>query len=61
MKRRDFLFAAGALGAAWLAPGRVTAQQPMRFADMHAHLGLKQGNGMRKAMAEGGMLMVAKK
>ena len=61
MERRDFLRVAGTLAAACFAPARSFAQQPLRFADMHAHLGLKQGNGMRQAMMAGGMLIVAEK
>ena len=42
-------------------PVRLHAQQPLRFADMHAHLFFKQGENMRAFMAANGMLVVAEK
>ena len=63
MNRRTFLYAAGAFAARpLLAPLVASAQQrAMRFADMHAHLGMRQGLSFREAMAKGGMLIVAEK
>ena len=63
MNRRAFLRGAGALAASpLLAPLPASAQQrAARFADMHAHLGSRQGLSFREAMARGGMLIVAEK
>lgn len=63
MKRRTFLFTSGAFAATpLLAPLAASAQQAAaRFADMHAHLGIRQGVSFREAMAKGGMLIVAEK
>ena len=62
MKRREFLQAAGATAmAALLGQSAARAQQPLRFADMHAHLWFKQGNTMRQFMSANGMLIVAEK
>ena len=44
-----------------LAPVVSRAQQPLRYADMHAHLWIKQGETMRSFMADNGMLLVAEK
>jgi len=62
MKRREFLQVAGAAAiAAALGPRPVRAQPSLRFADMHAHLGIKRGENMRSVMAANGMLLVAEK
>jgi membrane dipeptidase len=62
MKRRGFLKAAGsAVVASLLAPRALSAQQPLRFADMHAHLWIKQGENMRAFMERGRLLLVAEK
>jgi len=62
MQRREFLKAAGSAAAvALFAPSALRAQQPLRFADMHAHLFIKQGDSMRAFMERGGLLLVAEK
>ena len=63
MNRRAFLSASGAFAAgSLLGPLAASAQQrAARFADMHAHLGIRQGVSFRDAMAKGGMLIVAEK
>jgi len=62
MDRRHFMRAAGALG---LLPWAARAQaRPLRYADMHSHIGLfgQRGlGGIREAMAANGMLLVARK
>jgi membrane dipeptidase len=40
---------------------RARQARPLRYADMHAHLGLKQGLAIRDAMTKNGMLIVAEK
>lgn len=63
--RRSFLKLAGtaiASGAAALLPTIARAQaQPLRFADMHTHVGLKQGLAVRDAMLKNSMLIIAEK
>jgi membrane dipeptidase len=64
--RRRFLQQAGAAiataaAAAWLPPVARAQGLPLRFADMHAHLGFKQGLAIREAMTRNGMLIVAEK
>jgi membrane dipeptidase len=49
------------LGLALALPLQVHAQPVSRFADMHAHLWIKQGESMRSFMANNGMLLVAEK
>src|SRR4051812_3521132 len=62
MKRRAFLGAAGGLALSTFFASRTSiAQQPLRYADMHAHLAFKQGERMRPFMAQNGMLVVAEK
>lgn len=68
MHRRELLKLAGATLAAGLLPRVVAAQpqpqppsQPLRFADMHTHLGLKPGYPMRESMARNGLLVIAEK
>ena len=62
MKRREFLQAAGAGAVAvLLGSSSARAQTPLRFADMHAHLFIKQGDSMRAFMERGGLLLVAEK
>jgi len=63
MKRRDFLRASATLAAgALVAPPCAVAQTGgARFADMHAHMGKRQGLSFRETMAKGRMLIVAEK
>lgn len=66
VNRRRFLKLAGTTiasgAAAALLPSVARAQaQPLRFADMHTHLGLKQGLAIRDSMTKNGMLIVAEK
>jgi membrane dipeptidase len=62
MKRREFLALAGGAALAFgMRPFTLHAQQPLRFADMHAHLWIKQGENMRAFMASHGMLLVSEK
>jgi membrane dipeptidase len=61
MERRHFICAAGALG---LLPWAARAQaRPLRYADMHTHVGLRgkdaERESIRAGMVQGGMLMVA--
>jgi membrane dipeptidase len=59
MDRRNFIGAAGALA---LLPRTLRAQaRPLRYADMHSHIGLGNRDSIREAMAKGGMLLVARK
>ena len=64
-RRRFLKFAgsaiAGAAGAALLPAAALAQARPLRYADMHAHLGLKQGLAIRDAMTKNGMLIVAEK
>ena len=60
MNRRDFVFAAGALGLGSLAV-QTKGQNTPRFADMHSHLGFKLEWGLRAQMEKGNMLLVAEK
>lgn len=64
MKRRHFLKLAGttiasSVAAALLPCVAIAQARPLRFTDMHAHLGLKQGLAIREAMTKNGMLIVA--
>ena len=62
MHRREFLRAGGAAAfAALLGSPPARAQQPLRFADIHAHLYIAQGDSMRAFMEKNGMLLVAEK
>lgn len=64
INRRRFLGSAGALVAsAAFAPLPTQAQaRPLRFADMHSHIGLQRGPAnVREAMTKNGMLVVARK
>lgn len=59
MDRRHFILAAGALG---LSPRTLLAQgRPLRYADMHTHVGLGRRDSVREEMMKGGMLLVARK
>ncbi len=59
MDRRHFIAAAGALA---LAPRGLRAQaRPLRYADMHTHIGLGNRDVIREGMAKGGMLLIARK
>src|SRR5947209_8086430 len=61
MNRRRFLAASAALplGRALTAYGQ---QRPLRFADMHSHIGMLQSvDNLRGALAKNGMLIVARK
>lgn len=59
MKRRDVLKLAAAMALG--SPGALLAQQPLRHADMHSHLGRRLGHAMREAMTANGMLIIAEK
>jgi membrane dipeptidase len=64
MDRRRFLNAAGAFAAAQLFPPLSARAQmpPLRFADMHSHIGLLGGSAnVRQEMERNGMLVVARK
>lgn len=61
MDRRSFLKAGAGLAATAALPVPGWAQAPLKYADMHAHLWLKQGERMRSVMAANGMLVVAEK
>ena len=59
MDRRHFIYAAGALG---LLPWAARAQaRPLRYADMHSHVGFGNRDSIREGMAKNGMLLVARK
>lgn len=59
MHRRQFIVAASALG---LVPRTLLAQgRPLRYADMHSHVGLGNRDGIREGMMKGGMLLIARK
>ena len=59
MDRRHFIYAAGALG---LLPWAARAQaRPLRYADMHSHVGFGNRDSIREGMANNGMLLVARK
>ena len=66
MKKRDFLKLAGTtiasgVAAALLPCVAIAQARPLRFADMHTHLGLRQSLAIREAMTKNGMLIVAEK
>lgn len=62
MKRRQFLGAASAFAALALAPRAARAQaRPLRFADMHSHIGIRKPADLREEMTKSGMLLVARK
>jgi len=53
------MLAAGSLG---LLPWAARAQaRPLRYADMHSHVGLGNRDGIREGMLKGGMLLIARK
>ena len=57
---RRFLTAAGALAAGCF--GTAQAQPlPLRFADMHSHIGMRGPARIREAMSANGILLVARK
>jgi len=59
MDRRHFIGAACALG---LLPWAARAQaRPLRYADMHTHVGLGKRDSIREGMAKNGMLLVVRK
>lgn len=59
MNRRHFIGAAGALA---LLPRAARAQaRPLRYVDMHTHVGLRNRDGIREGMAQNGMLLLARK
>jgi membrane dipeptidase len=62
MDRRHFMRAAGALA---LLPWAARAQaRPLRYADMHSHIGMlgqRSLGSLREAMAANGMLLIARK
>jgi len=64
MHRRSFLASAAALaGVAAVRPLAAYAQaKPLRYADMHSHIGILGGRAnIREAMASNGMLVVSRK
>jgi membrane dipeptidase len=62
MNRRSFLRTAGALAACAFAPLRAGAQaRPLRYADMHSHVGIRGTAEIRNELAANGMLLVARK
>src|SRR5262245_40867714 len=63
MNRRRFLLtAAAAATAAAFAPRPLQAQsQPLRYADMHTHIGVFRSAGIRDAMTRNGMQLLARK
>lgn len=62
MNRRRFLGSAGALAALAAAPFRAGAQgRPLRYADMHSHIGIRKPADVGDEFRRNGMLMVARK
>jgi membrane dipeptidase len=63
MNRRHFLASTAAAVGAALAPRWARAQaRPLRFADMHTHIGILRGTAnVREAMTKNGMLLLARK
>jgi membrane dipeptidase len=63
MNRRHFLASTAAAVGAALAPRWARAQaRPLRFADMHTHIGILRGTAnVREAMTKNGMLVLARK
>ena len=63
MQRRRLLgcLAQLAIGTLLLPSGLRAQPAPIRFADMHTHLGFRNALSMREAMAQGRMLIVAEK
>ena len=62
MNRRRFLGTAAALAATVLAPRGARAQgRPLRYADMHSHVGIRRGTDIRAELTANGMLLVARK
>ena len=62
MNRRRFLGAAGALATVASAPRVAWAQtRPLRYADMHSHIGIRNPVDVRDEMTKNGMLLVARK
>lgn len=61
MERRGFLRGIAGLGLALALPRTPNSQPVPRFADMHAHLWIRQGENMRRFMAAHGMILVAEK
>lgn len=61
MDRRGFLKSFSVLGLGLALPRDLMSQPVPRFADMHAHLWIRQGENMRSFMAAHGMLLVAEK
>jgi membrane dipeptidase len=62
MNRRRFLRTAGAFVAAAIAPPAARSQgRPLRYADMHSHIGIRGTMDIRGELAGNGMLLVARK
>ena len=63
MNRRHFIASSAAAVAAAFAPWPARAQaKPLRFADMHTHIGiLRRSNLTREAMTANGMQLLARK
>ena len=61
MKRRQFLGAAGALAAMAVTHPLMAQKRPLRFADMHSHIGMLKPIDLRDEMTRTGMLVVARK
>ena len=60
MDRRRFLTAAGAMATGCFSAARAQPR-PLRFADMHSHIGMRSPVRMRETMSANGMLLVARK
>jgi len=62
VNRRGFLEAASAFAAGALLPQAARAQaRPLRYADMHSHVGIRSGTDIRGELAANGVLLVARK
>lgn len=62
MNRRRFLGTAGAFAAMAVAPLIARSQgRPLRYADMHSHIGIRGAAEIRSELAGNGMLLVARK
>ncbi|HZM47355.1 MAG TPA: membrane dipeptidase [Burkholderiales bacterium] len=62
MNRRRFLGTAGAFAVMAVAPLTARSQgRPLRYADMHSHIGIRGAAEIRSELAGNGMLLVARK